>query len=68
MTYIEMIEWLCSAISTETEKSFENIDYEFVDECGKLLDTFMSSSASATEREFAEVKAKVESILKQLSK
>ena len=38
MTRAEMIEWLGNAISAETEKTFEDIDYDFVDECGQLLD------------------------------
>lgn len=38
MTRAEMIEWLGNAISAETKKTFEDIDYDFVDECGQLLD------------------------------
>lgn len=38
MTRAEMIEWLGNAISAEAEKPFEDIDYDFVDECGQLLD------------------------------
>lgn len=38
MTRAEMIEWLGNAISAETDKPFEDIDYDFVDECGQLLD------------------------------
>ena len=37
MTRAEMIEWLGNAISAETEKPFEDIDYDFVDECGQFF-------------------------------
>ena len=38
MTRDAMIRWLGDAIRVETEKPFEDVDYDFVDECGKLLD------------------------------
>lgn len=45
MTRDEMIRWLGDAIRVETEKPFEDVDYDFVDECGKLLDTLMGTTA-----------------------
>lgn len=54
MTRAEMIRWLGDAISTETEKPFEEIDYDFVDECGCLLDELMGKSAAMSEKEIAE--------------
>ena len=37
MTRAEMIRWLEDTISTESEKPFEEIDCDFVDECGQRL-------------------------------
>ena len=54
MTRAEMIRWLGDAISTETEKPFEEIDYDFVEECGQLLDELMGKSAAMSEEEIAE--------------
>ena len=45
MTRAEMIEWLGNAISAETEKTFEDIDYDFVDECGQLLDELIGGDS-----------------------
>ncbi len=53
MTRAEVIRWLGDAISTETEKSFEEIDYDFVEECGCLLDELMGKSAAMSEEEIA---------------
>ena len=53
MTRDEMIRWLGDAIRVETEKPFEDVDYDFVDECGKLLDTLMGTTA-LTEQEIRE--------------
>lgn len=53
MTRAEMIRWLGDAISTETEKPFEEIDYDFVEECGQLLDELMGKSAAMSEEEIA---------------
>lgn len=53
MTRNEMIRWLGDAIRVETEKPFENIDCDFVDECGKLLDTLMGTTI-LTEQEIRE--------------
>ena len=53
MTPDEMIRWLGDAIRVETEKPFEDVDYDFVDECGKLLDTLMVTTA-LTEQEIRE--------------
>lgn len=61
MTRNEMIRWLGDAIRVETEKPFENIDCDFVDECGKLLDTLMGTTA-LTEQEIRE---KVEKLQKK---
>jgi len=54
MTRAEMIRWLGNAISTETEKPFEEIDYDFVEECGQLLDELMGKSAAMSEKEIAD--------------
>lgn len=45
MTRAEMIEWLGNAISAETDKPFEDIDYDFVDECGQLLDELIGGNS-----------------------
>ena len=45
MTRAEMIEWLGNAISAETDKPFEDIDYDFVDECGQLLDEIIGRNS-----------------------
>ncbi len=54
MTRAEMIRWLGDAISTETEKPFEEIDYDFVEECGCLLDELMGKSTAMSEEKIAE--------------
>ncbi len=54
MTRAEMIRWLGDAINTETEKPFEEIDYDFVEECGCLLDELMGKSTAMSEEEIAE--------------
>lgn len=54
MTRAEMIQWLGDAISTETEKPFEEIDYDFVEECGCLLDELMGKAAAMSEKEIAD--------------
>ena len=54
MTRAEMIRWLGDAISTESEKPFEEIDCDFVDECGQLLDELMGKSAAMSEEEITE--------------
>ena len=54
MSRAEMIRWLGDAISTETEKPFEEIDYDFVEECGQLLDELMGKSAAMSEKEIAD--------------
>ena len=54
MTRAEMIRWLGDAISTETEKPIEELDYDFVEECGQLLDELMGKSAAMSEKEIAE--------------
>ena len=54
MTRAEMIRWLGDAISTETEKPFEEIDYDFVEECGCLLDELMGKSTAMSEKEIAD--------------
>ena len=59
MTRAEMIQWLGDAIRTETEKPFDEIDYDFVDECGNLLDELMGESAALSESEIKERVAKL---------
>lgn len=59
MTRAEMIRWLGNAISTETEKPFDEIDYDFVDECGCLLDELMGKSDTMSEEEIADRSAKL---------
>ena len=54
MTRAEMIQWLGNAIRTETEKPFDEIDYGFVDECGRLLDELMGKSVVLSETEIEE--------------
>lgn len=54
MTRAEMIRWLGDAISTETEKPFEEIDYDFVDECGCLLDKLSGKSDAVSENEIVD--------------
>ena len=44
MTRTEMIRWLSDAIRVETEKPFADIDCDFVDECGALLDALMEET------------------------
>ena len=60
MTRAEMIEWLGNAISAETEKTFEDIDYDFVDECGQLLDELIGVN-HITEEEAAKKAARLKS-------
>ena len=60
MTRAEMIEWLGNAISAETEKPFEDIDYDFVDECGQLLDELIGVN-HITEEEAAKKAARLNS-------
>lgn len=55
MTRTEMIKWLGDTISTETKKPFEDIDYDFVDECGRLLDELIDKSAAMSEDEIADI-------------
>ncbi len=59
MTYAELIRWLGDAISTETENPFDEIDYDFVEECGCLLDELMGTSDKMTPDEIAERLAKL---------
>ena len=54
MTRAEMIQWLGNVIRTETEKPFDEIDYEFVNECGNLLDELMGKSIVLSETEIEE--------------
>ena len=54
MTRAEMIQWLGDAIRTETEKTFDEIDYDFVNECGNLLDELMGKSVVLSENEIEE--------------
>lgn len=54
MTRAEMIQWLGDAIRTETEKPFDEIDYDFVNECGNLLDELMGKSVVLSENEIEE--------------
>ena len=54
MTRAEMIRWLGDAISTETDKPFEEIDYGFVEEGGGRLDELMGKSAAMSEEEIVE--------------
>ena len=60
MTRAEMIEWLGNAISAETDKPFEDIDYDFVDECGQLLDELIGVN-HITEEEAAKKAARLKS-------
>lgn len=53
MTRAEMIKWLGDAIRTETEKPFDDIDHDFVDECSCLLVELMGETAVMTEEEIA---------------
>lgn len=52
MTRAEMIRWLSDAIRVETEKPFADIDCDFVDECGALLDALMEETV-LTEQEIS---------------
>ncbi len=68
MTRAEMIHWLGDAISTETAKPFEEIDYDFVDECGSLLDELMGKSTVMSDEEAAERLAKLKPTTKVVHK
>lgn len=59
MTRAEMIKWLGDAIRTETEKPFDNIDHDFVDECSCLLVELMGKTAVMSDEEIAERMAKL---------
>ena len=59
MTRAEMIKWLGDAIRTETEKPFDDIDHDFVDECSCLLVELMGETAVMSEEEIAERMAKL---------
>lgn len=59
MTRAEMIKWLGDAIRTETEKPFDDIDHDFVDECSCLLVELMGETAVMSEEEMAERMAKL---------
>ena len=59
MTRAEMIKWLGDAIRTETEKPFDEIDHDFVDECSCLLVELMGNTAVMSEEEIAERMAKL---------
>lgn len=59
MTRAEMIQWLGDAIRTETEKPFDEIDHDFVDECSCLLVELMGNTAVMSEEEIAERMAKL---------
>lgn len=59
MTRAEMIKWLGDAIRTETEKPFDDIDHDFVDECSCLLVELMGETAVMSEDEIAERMAKL---------
>ena len=67
MTRAEMIEWLGNAISAETDKPFEDIDYDFVDECGQLLDELIGVN-HITEEEAAKKAARLKSKLNKREK
>ena len=59
MTRAELIRWLGDAIRAETDKPFDEIDYEFVEECGCLLDELMGNSNTLSEEEITEKLAKL---------
>lgn len=59
MTRAEMIKWLGDAIRTETEKPFDDIDHDFVDECSCLLVELMGETAMMSDEEIAERMAKL---------
>jgi len=44
MTRAELIKWLGEAIEKEVSKPFEEINYDFVDACGCLLDELMDEN------------------------
>lgn len=54
-----MIRWLGDAISTESQKPFDEIDHDFVDECGLLLDELMGDSAAVSDEEIAAKASKI---------
>lgn len=60
-TRAELIRWLGDAIQAETEKPFDEIDYDFVEECSSLLDELMGKSAELTEEKIAEMIEKLNS-------
>jgi len=59
----EIIRWLGAAIRTETEKPFDEIDYDLVEECGCLLDELMDESLMVSckdvDARIAEIQKKV---------
>ena len=59
MTRSEMIKWLGDEIRTETEKPFDDIDHDFVEECSCLLVELMGETAVMSEEEIAERMAKL---------
>lgn len=59
MTRAEMIKWLGDAIRIETEKPFDDIDHDFVDECSCLLVELMGETAVMSDAEIAERMAKL---------
>lgn len=47
----ELVVWLRDAISTETQKPEDQIDYEFVDECMALLSDLVTDKYNLSEKE-----------------
>lgn len=61
MTRAEMIKWLGDAIRIETEKPFDDIDHDFVDECSCLMVELMGETVALSDAEIAERMAKLNS-------